>query len=323
MSELDPAAAETEFDLVVIGGGPGGSTAALYAARADLKTLVIDKGLMAGALGVTGKIANYPGVPGEIPGAELLQRMREQAESFGARFVSDKVQGVDLTADPKQVLANGGVYTAKAVVIATGSMGRSQRVEGEERLLGRGVSYCATCDAAFFRGQDVAVVGCSDEAAEEALYMAKFAAQVHLVCPTPELKIPSALAAALDAEPKIALHKGTALREILGADRVEGLRLAPRGEDERILPVSGAFIYLQGARPVTDFLMGQLALNEGGCLTVDREFRTAIPGVFAVGDVLCRQVKQVVVAAAEGAVAGMAAEKYLRGRKTLTADWGH
>ena len=184
---LGPVDAEDVYDVVIIGGGPAGATAALYAARADLKTVVIDKGLTAGALGLTTKIANYPGVPGEVSGAELVKTMRAQAEQFGARFVQDKVQAVDLESDPKMIFANGGTYITRAVVIATGAMGRGHRVPGEDRLLGHGVSYCATCDAAFFRDQVVAVAGNTDEAIEEALFLTRFARLVHFLSPTPGL----------------------------------------------------------------------------------------------------------------------------------------
>jgi len=309
-----------EYDIVIIGGGPTGATAALYAARADLKTLVIDKGLMAGALGATSKIANYPGIP-EISGAELVERMRAQAEAFGAVFVQDKVQGLELTETPKVVYGNNGTYQAKTVLIATGSMGRGQRVPGEERLLGRGVSYCATCDAAFFRGQEVAVAGHSDEAVEEALFLTRFARQVHLLSPQPELKTPAHLKEALASQPRLKLHLSTTLREVLGTDHAEGVRIAPRGELELVLPVTGVFVYLQGGKPITDFLQGQLPTSNTGCLVVDREFQTTIPGVYAAGDVLCQHVKQVVVSAAEGAVAAMAAEKQLRGLRQITVDW--
>lgn len=312
---------QSHYDVIIIGGGPGGATAALYAARADLKTLVIDKGLTAGALGLTGKIANYPGVPGEISGAELVKIMRAQAESFGATFVQDKVQAVDLTSDPKSIYANGGTYTARSVIIATGSMGRGQRVKGEDELLGRGVSYCATCDAAFFRDQTVAVAGNSDEAIEEALFLTRFVERVHFISPTPDLKADAHLVEALTTHPKITLHAGAALREVIGAEKVSAVRIAPRGRPEAIIDVTGAFIYLQGGKPVTDFLQGQLEVSETGCLVVDKEHQTALPGVYAVGDVLCNHIKQAVIAAAEGAIAAMAIEKQLHQRKQLAVDW--
>lgn len=310
-----------EYEVLVIGGGPAGATAAIYAARAGLKTLVIDKGLTAGALGITAKIANYPGLNEEISGADLLERMREQARSFGAEFVSDRVIGVDLLSQPKMVFGNAATYNGKTVVIATGSMGRGVRVKGEDELLGQGVSYCATCDAAFFRGQEVVVAGNSDEAIEEALFLTKFVNRVHFLSPTPELKAPQQLVEEVTGNSKVILYKGASLKEIIGENKVEAVRFALRGEPEQTLPVSGAFIYLQGGKPVTDFLAGQLALNETGCLAVDREFRTAIPAVYAVGDLLCDHIKQAVVAAAEGAIAAMALEKDLRGRKQITVDW--
>lgn len=307
------------YDLVVIGGGPAGATAALYAARAGLKTVVIDKGLTAGAAGKAGQIVNFPGL-GPIAGADLVRRIREQAASFGAEFVTDRVLRLDLSTDPRRVWAGQGMYSGRAVIIATGAMGRSRHLPGEERLVGRGVSYCATCDAPFFRDQDVAVLGSTDEAVEEALTLARFAARVVLLSPVADLHASPELARELTAHPKVVLRRSTRVEEILGAERVEGLRVvSPEGEE--VLPVAGVFIYLQGNVPVTDFLEGQLPMGEGGCLLVDENFQTAVPGVFAVGDVLCRHLKQAVVAAAEGAVAAMAADRYLHGRARLRPDW--
>lgn len=309
------------YDVLIIGGGPAGATAAIYTARSGLKALVIDKGLTAGALGITGKIANYPGLIEEIKGAELLERMRDQARSFGVEFVTDKVIGTDLHAETKTVFGNGGTYTGQTVIIATGSMGRGTRVKGEDALLGQGVSYCATCDAAFFRNQEVVVAGSSDEAIEEGLFLTRFVNRVHFLCPTPELKAPQQLIDELTENPKITLYKGASLLEIIGDNKVESVRFVQRGKPEQVLIVHGAFIYLQGSKPITDFLNGQLEISETGCLVVDREYQTPIPGVFAVGDLLCDHVKQAVVAAAEGAVAAMAVEKSLRGRKQMSVDW--
>jgi thioredoxin reductase (NADPH) len=319
--QTDNSINSTNYDVAIIGGGPAGATAAIYTSRAGLKTLVIDKGLTAGALGITGKIANYPGLLDEITGAELLERMRTQARSFGTQFVSDKVIGVDLLSEEKSVFGNNGSYSARSVIIATGSMGRGTRVKGEEELLGRGVSYCATCDAAFFRNQEVVVAGNNDEAIEEGLYLAGFASRVYFISPTSELKAPKHLVDDLIGNPKVTLYKSTSLREIIGQNRVEAVRFTQRDQPEQILRVSGAFVYLQGVKPITDFLQGQLEISETGCLVVDREYQTAISGVFAVGDVLCNHVKQVVIAAAEGAIAGIAVEKVLHGRKQMLVDW--
>jgi len=310
-----------KYDVLIIGGGPAGATAAIYTSRAGLKTLVIDKGLTAGALGITGKIANYPGILEEVSGAELLERMRSQARSFGAVFVSDKVIGVDFLSEEKTVFGNNDTYVARSVIIATGSMGRGTRVKGEDELLGHGVSYCATCDAAFFRNQEVVVAGNSDEAIEEGLFLTKFVSRVPFLSPTPELKAPQHLVDELFENPKVTLYKGASLREIVGQNRVEAVRFVQRGQPEHTLAVTGAFVYLQGGRPITDFLQGQLEISETGCLVVDREYQTAISHVFAVGDVLCNHVKQAVIAAAEGAVAGIAVEKVLHERKQMVVDW--
>lgn len=319
--ELTSPDSEKTYDVLVIGGGPAGVTAAMYTARAGLHTMVIDKGLTAGALGITGKIANYPGLSETISGAELLSRMREQAASFGAEFVFDKVIGVDFNHATKMVYANQAVYTGRSVIISTGSMGRGTRVKGEDHLLGRGVSYCATCDGAFYRDREVAVAGSSDEAVEEALFLTKFARRVHFLSPTPEVKAPAALVEELQQNPRVILRKGASLLEVLGENKVEAVRFVQRGQPEETLPVAGVFIYLQGGKPETDFLQGQLDVTDSGCLQVNHEFQTSIEGVYAVGDVLCDHIKQAVIAAGEGATAAIALEKNLHGRSKMTVDW--
>ncbi|MCB0032550.1 MAG: FAD-dependent oxidoreductase [Anaerolineales bacterium] len=309
------------YDVIIIGGGPAGTSAAIYTARSELRTLVIDKGLTAGALGITSKISNYPGVPGPLTGAELVEIMRQQAESFGAEFITDKVVGIDLTGAQKQVMAGTGTFQAKVVILATGSMGRTNTVSGEEELLGRGVSYCATCDGAFFRDQDVAVIGNNDEALEEALFLTKYAQHIHLVVPSPTLKARDNLIQEATAHPKIEMRLSTRLKEIVGNGTVNSVVVHPRGREPQTLPVKGAFVYLQGNRPITDYLMGQLDTTEEGCLVVDREMQTSIAGVFAVGDLICTHIKQAVVAAADGVIAAVAADQYIHGRKKAKADW--
>ncbi len=312
---------ENDYDVVIIGGGPAGASAAIYTARSELKTLVIDKGLTAGALGITGKISNYPGVPGPVTGAELVEIMRQQAESFGAKFITDKVVGVDMQSNPKAVMAGTGTFTAKAIILATGSMGRTNVVRGEEELLGRGVSYCATCDGAFFRDQTVAVIGNNDEALEEAIFLTKYAAKIFMIVPTPEFKARDFLVQEVTAHEKIEVLLGTRLKEIMGSELVEAIRVHPRSGAEQVLPVTGAFVYLQGGKPITDYLMEQLQTTPEGCLVVDNEMQTAVPGIFAVGDLLCTHIKQAVIAASDGVIAAIAADKYIHGRKKLQTDW--
>jgi thioredoxin reductase (NADPH) len=309
------------FDTLIIGGGPAGSTAGIYAARAGLKVAILDRGLTSGALAITRKIANYPGVEGEISGADLLQTMRRQAEQFGVVFIDDKAIGTDLKSETKLVFGNLDSYQAKTLVIATGSMGRSNLVKGEAELLGKGVSYCAICDGAFFKNKTVFVAGSSDEAVEEALYLANIVSQVYLLCPTTALRASEALIKDLESRQNLTLVLGAALKEIYGDGKVEGVKYLLRGEGVKDLQASGAFLYLQGGVPITDYLGGQLDLSPEGCLLVDHEYQTAIPGVFAVGDVLCSHIKQAVIAASDGAIAGIAAQKYISGKKQIGFDW--
>lgn len=309
-----------DYDVIIIGGGPAGASAAIYTARAELRTLVIDKALTSGALGITSKIANYPGIPGEMNGAELVQRMREQAQSFGAEFIQAQVIGVDTSGEWKTVFAGLEQHRARVLIVATGALGRTPSLEGEERLLGRGVSYCATCDAAFFREREVAVVGSNVEAAEEALVLARFAHKVHFISPKRQLQLDPHVAGELADSPVVELHLGARARAVVGERRVEGLTLFHHGE-ERTLAVEGVFIYLQGGRPITDFLYDTAKAGEGGCLKVDHERQTSIPGVFAVGDVICGHVQQAVIAAADGAIAAIAADRLIRNRATARVDW--
>lgn len=310
------------YDVIIIGAGPAGSSAAIYTARADLKTLVIDKGLTAGALGMASKIANYPGVPEPIPGPELVRRIRDQARSFGATFVDEKALSVDLKGDPKQVWTGKGGHKARALIVATGAMGRVKRFPGEERLLGRGVSYCATCDGAFFRDQAVAVVGNNDEAVDEALTLTRFASHVHLLNPIPKFRAHEALVEELRDHDNVTIHPSTRIEKIVGENKVEAVDVVERGE-EKTIEVDGVFVYLQGNLPITDFLGDQVSTNKEGCLVVDDRFETNVEGVFAIGDVLCKHIKQAVIAGAEGVEAAIAVDRYLHGRQELRPDWTH
>lgn len=310
------------YDVVIIGGGPAGASAAIYTARSAFRTLVIDKGITAGALGITEKISNYPGVPGPISGAELVEIIRRQAESFGATFITDKVVGVDFSSEPKVVMGATGTFHARAIILATGSMGRTSTVPGEEQLLGRGVSYCATCDGAFFQDRTVAVVGFNDEALEEALFLTRFARKIFLIVSTPDFKARQHLVEEVRASPVIEVLLGTRFKAIVGENQVEGIRIQSReSKEDEVLPVEGVFVFLQGAKPVTDYLMGQVQLTENGCVQVDREFQTSVPGVFAVGDLLCSHIKQAIIAAAEGVTAAIHINKYLSGSQKLKVDW--
>ncbi len=318
-AEADPE--ENVYDVVIIGGGPAGATAALYASRANLKTVVLDKSAVAGALGVTSKIANYPGVAKVVTGLELLMTMREQAQGFGAEFVTAQVLSADLLSEPKAVHTSVGIFEGKTVMVATGKMGRKNKVIGEEEFLGRGVSYCATCDAAFFRDQTVAVIGSSEEAVEEALFLTKFVGKLYLIAPGDKFHAEPGELEQLEENPKLVLRTHLGLREVVGGDSVKGIRLSGKAGEE-MLDVDGVFIYLPGNAPIIEFLDGALEADEHGFVKTDRERMTNIPGVYAIGDITGNFIQQAVVAASDGAIAAMSAEKFIRGRAKVHSDWG-
>lgn len=297
------------YDVIIIGGGPAGSAAAGYAARAKLRTLLIDQGMMSGALALASKVANYPGIEEEISGVELLRRMRRQAERFGAQFVQAKVTGAELEGEVKKVYADRA-YEARAVIIATGASERKRKLPGEAEFLGKGVSYCATCDGAFFTGDEVAVVGHTDHALEETTFMTKHASRVHLIPHAREFRAPQDLVGHVTGNPAVTLHAGARLLEVAGDQFVTGIRIQANGREAR-LAVKGVFIFLQGNQPTTEFVRGTIRVHEDGCVIVDHNKETSVPGVFAIGDVCCNQLKQAVVAAGEGAIAAMTADRFI------------
>jgi thioredoxin reductase (NADPH) len=310
------------YDVIIIGGGPGGMAAAQYAARARLKTLVIDKNPMAGALGKASRIENYPGVQEPVPGPELLGIMRKQAEDFGAVAIMSQVQGVNLKAEPKEIMTNDAVYRSKTVIIATGSMGRKSTLPGEAEFLGSGVSYCATCDAPFFKGKDVAVVGELPVLMEELSAVARFAGTVYIVSKSRDIS--QEHERVIDSDPNIKLFLNHNLKEITGEDIVTKIKIADSTNEERELDVDGVFMYLAGARPVVDFLLGAVELNDEGCINVDQmDMSTSLEGVYAIGDVTCKRIRQVVVATAEGCIAALSADKYINDRTRVMAQWGN
>jgi len=282
---------------------------------------VIDRGVSAGALGMSRAIANFPGFVDPVPGAELVARLGAQAQAYGAVFTTDHVTASSFTDTEKIVWGTQGRYVGKTLIVATGSMGRSAPLPGEEKLTGRGVSYCATCDGFFFRDRDVAVIGGTDEAAEEALVLSRLARRVTMLVPTESLRAPEELVARLEALPNVEILRSAVVEEIVGTERVEGVRVRTRGSAATTLAVDGVFLYLQGTRPIVEFLAGQAKLSPEGCLAVDEFLQTSVPGVFAAGDVLCKHLKQAVIAAAEGARAAVAADRYLSGRAKLRPDW--
>jgi thioredoxin reductase (NADPH) len=300
-------------DVIIIGSGPAGYTAALYAARAELKPLVFEGSVTAGgALMQTTDVENFPGFPDAIMGPELMDSMRKQAERFGAELVPDDVTEVYLTATPKVIKTDSETYLAKAVIIATGSRYKELGVPGEKALGGHGVSWCATCDGFFFRGHDIAVVGGGDSAMEEALFLTRFGKSVTVIHRRDALRASKIMQDRALANPRIGFLWNSEVAEVLGTDKVSGLRIKNTEDGtEHVLGVTGVFIAI-GHDPRSDLFTGQLATDPDGYLLVDQpSTRTAIEGVFACGDVVDRTYRQAVTAAGTGCAAALDAERWL------------
>lgn len=308
------------YDFVTIGGGPAGASAAVYAARGKLKTLVIDKAPKAGTLAITHKIANYPGVREELTGLELLERMQAQAKDFGAEFVRSTVLSVDFSDEIKKIELAEGTIKAKSVFIAVGAKAPSSKIKGEEEFTGRGVSYCSTCDAAFYQDQVVAVVGDNEEAIHEAETLAKYCKTVKLLIPTEQLKGDVDLSQ-LEALSNVEIYKRHRLREIIGTDSVEKIVILDDKREEQTWELDGVFLYLGGMMPGTDFLKGAVMRDEEGYVMVDELLRTSAEGVFAGGDARRTPIKQAVISAADGAIAALSAEQHVNKRTKLRPQY--
>lgn len=301
-------------NLIIIGSGPSGYTAAVYAARANLNPLVFEGSVTAGgALMNTTDVENFPGFPEGIMGPELMDNFRAQAERFGAELVADDVTSVDLTGDIKTVtLGDGSTHQARAVVLATGSGYRKLGVDGEDRLSGRGVSWCATCDGFFFREQNIVVVGGGDSAVEEATFLTRFASKVTLVHRRDELRASKIMVDRAMANDKIEFAWNSEVAEIHGEQTLEGLTLRDTvtGETRRI-DATGLFIAI-GHDPRSELLVGQVDLDdEGYVLVAEGSTATNLPGVFAAGDLVDHTYRQAITAAGTGCAASLDAERYL------------
>jgi thioredoxin reductase (NADPH) len=300
-------------DVIVIGSGPAGYTAALYAARARLSPLVFEGSVTSGgALMNTTDVENFPGFPDGVLGPDLMDQLRKQAERFGAELLAEDVTEVDLKATPKVVRAGEDTYLARAVIIATGSGYRELDVAGEKRLSGHGVSWCATCDGFFFREQDIAVIGGGDTAMEEAAFLTRFARSVTVVHRRDTLRASKIMQDRAMGNPKIRFAWDSEVTEVLGEDRVTGLRLRNvKTGVASTLEVTGMFVAI-GHDPRSGLFAGQLATDADGYLLVEQPTtRTAIDGVFAAGDVVDRTYRQAVTAAGTGCSAAIDAERWL------------
>jgi thioredoxin reductase (NADPH) len=300
-------------DLIIIGSGPAGLTAALYAGRADLKPLVFEGIQAGGQLMITTDVENYPGFPDGILGPELMDRFRKQAERFGARLVASDVTEVDFTTDPKRIRVGADEYLARTVIVSTGATAKWLGIPGEERLTGRGVSACATCDGFFFRDKELVVVGGGDSAMEEALFLTKFASKVIVVHRRDQFRASVIMGNRVTEHPKIEIIWDTEVVEIHGDKGVTGVTLSDmKTGEKRHLDIDGVFVAI-GHEPNTSVFQGQLTLNPSGYVVLagDGTTSTGVPGVFAAGDVSDARYRQAVSAAGSGCMAAIDAERHL------------
>ncbi|MCI0478207.1 MAG: thioredoxin-disulfide reductase [Anaerolineales bacterium] len=304
-------------NLIIIGSGPAGLSAAIYAARGNLKPLVLTGQEIGGQIAMTNEVENYPGFPDGVTGPDLVQLMQKQAEKFGARVEMDTVTETNLKTHPFQLKTqNGNTLEANALIIATGASPRRLNAPGERELTGRGVSYCATCDGFFFRNKEIAVVGGGDSALQEALFLTKFASKVYVIHRRDQLRAQKILQDRARANEKINFVWNSVVKEVKGSGKVESLALEnaqTRAQSE--LPVQGVFVYV-GHIPNTGLFTGQLEMDEEGYLKVDARLHTNIPGVFAAGESHDHIFRQAVVSAGYGTMAELEAEKWL-------AEWEH
>jgi thioredoxin reductase (NADPH) len=299
------------YDVIIIGGGPAGLTAAIYAGRAALKTVLLVGSMPGGQVATTDLVENFPGFPEGVTGAELAQRIQSQAERFVGKLVTGSVTEVDFSASPFTVQTHSGTYQGRTVIIATGAFPRRLGVPGEKEFFGRGVSTCATCDGFFYKDRRVVVVGGGDSAIDEGLFLTKFAREVIVVHRRDQLRATKIYQQRAFANPKMRFVWDSVVEEILGDQTVTGVRVrnVKTGETS-VIEADGVFVYI-GMVPGTKWFAGQVELDEQGYIVTDRRQRTSRPGVFAAGDVQSPDFRQVVIAAASGARAVIEADRFL------------
>lgn len=303
------------YQVIIVGGGPAGLTAGLYAARSRLNTLLIERGLAGGQIVNAEKVENFPGFPEGISGMELGELMHKQAAKYGLETILAEAMGLEVAETHKIVRTSDGDFKAQAVIISGGSEFAKMGVPGEAQLTGKGVSYCANCDAAFFRDQVVAVVGGGDAAITEAIFLTKFASKVTVIHRRDQLRASKILQERVFANAQIDFIWDTVVEAIEGDEAVRGLKLRNvKTGDRKMLDVSGIFIYV-GLKPNTGYLKGVVPLDETGHIVVNDRMETPIPGVLAAGDIRHNSIKQAIAAAGDGAIAALSAERFISNLK--------
>lgn len=299
------------YDVIIIGGGPAGLSAAIYSARGGLKTAVFEKGMIGGQINVTEDVENYPGFEKPLSGFELTSKMQAQAERFGANIIEEEIIALGMEGLCKVIETDSDKYRAKSVIICTGAHPRRLNVPGEERLTGRGVSYCATCDGALYRDKVVAVVGGGDSAIEEGIFLTRFASKVIVVHRRDELRAQKIIQERAFANPKMEFVWNSVIQEIHGDTKVSKLEIVNRLTKEiTMMPVDGLFIYV-GILPNNDLLESRIELDSAGFVLTDEYMHTNVPGIYAAGDIRHTVLRQVVTATSDGAIAAWSAEKWI------------
>jgi len=301
------------YDVIILGSGPAGLTAAIYTSRSQLKILVVAGAMWGGQLMLTTEVENFPGFKDGILGPNLMDTMRKQAERFGAEMILEDAIAVDFSSKPFTVTVGSKVYQGKSIIIATGASAKWLGLESESRLRGRGVSVCATCDAAFFKDKKAVVVGGGDTAMEEALTLSKFVRNVKVIHRRDELRASKILQERIFKNPKIDIVWNSTVQEILGKQKVEGVRLKKVDSGEEFELVCDAVFIAIGYKPNTDIFKGQVELDEKGYVVANNGTETSVEGVFAAGDVHDYRYRQAITAAGEGCKAALDTEKYLEG----------
>jgi len=302
---------EKIYDLIILGGGPAGTAAALYGARAGLSLVILEKAVIGGEITATERLDNFPAFPEGITGVEFGMLLKEQIDNLAVPLEQTSVEKVNLEDEIKVVYTADGKFQGKTVIIATGTEPNLLGVEGEREYLGRGVSYCATCDAAFFRGKEVAVIGGGNAALEETIFLARFASNIYLIHRRDQFRAVKSLQDKVLALPSVEVLYSATVDKIIGDKKVTAIEIKQQGK-ERLIAVDGIFIYA-GRKPMLNFLSGDLLLSGDGFIETNDKMETSIPGVYAAGDIRRKYLRQVITASSDGAVAATAAAQFIYG----------